>query len=130
MTHTTPYLATPWTQYLDVVGSELFLRYRKRLREPGISWQVWRDYPALSLPDVLVRVHAARQIVRNGDGFAALAAIRAGRWRPVTARPAGATPRRDDPASRALVGIGRGLFVLFCVLSMSAAVAATVVGAR
>ena len=116
-----------WAQHLEVVGCELFLRYRKRLLQPGISWQVWRDYPGLSLPDVWVRVHAARQIVRQGADFAALAAIRHGDWiAPAAAGRAASEPRRDhDRASRAMICIGRLMFVLFCLLSLSAVVAAS-----
>ena len=115
-----------WSRRLEVVGSELFLRYRKRLLQTGISLEIWRAYPGLSLPDVWLRVHTARQIIREGDDFVALAAIRQGRWRQER-HPSDRSPRgipRVDRASRLLVTIGGALFALFCGLSLAAAVGA------
>ena len=113
-----------WSRQMEVVGSELFLRYRKRILENGISMEIWRDYPGLSLPDVWLRVHAARQIVRDGEDFAALAAIRHGRWQWVDdprGRARDDAPR-DDRVSRTLVMTGGALFVVFCGLSLAVAV--------
>lgn len=115
-----------WSRRLEVVGSELFLRYRKRLLRPGIGLEIWRTYPGLSLPDVWLRVHMARQIIRDGDDLAALAAIRRGGWRRER-HPSHRSPRglpRVDRASRLLVKIGGALFTLFCGLSLAAAVSA------
>ena len=112
-----------WSRRLEVVGSELFLRYRKRLLQPGIGLEIWRAYPGLSLPDVWLRVHAARQIIRAGDDFAALAAIRQGRWgreRHSSDRTQRGVPRVDR-ASHLLVTIGGALFAMFCGLSLAAA---------
>ena len=117
-------LEPAWSRQLEVVGSELFLRYRKRILETGISLEIWRDYPGLSLPDVWLRVHAARQIVRDGEDFAALAAIRRGRWQRAN-DPRGSArvdTRQDDRVSRTLVKIGGALFVIFCGLSLAVAV--------
>lgn len=107
-----------WPQRLDVVGSELFRRYRKRLREPGISWEIRRDYPGLALPDVWLRVHEARKIIRDGEDFAALTAIRGG-WRPAAETQHPAPMRRRDSLSRALVAVGQLLFLLLLLVSLS-----------
>ena len=119
-------LERAWSRQLEVVGSELFLRYRKRLLETGISLQIWRDYPGLSLPDVWLRVHAARRIVRDGNDFAALAAIRRGHWQQVDgpARGAHGNAPPEDRVSRSLVRIGGALFVIFCGLSLAVAIGA------
>lgn len=113
-----------WADRLDIVGSEIFLRYRKRLLTPGIAGEIRRDYPGLSLVDVLVRVHAARRIVEQGDDFAALMAIRRGEWRPTPSAHAVGGRQADaryDRLSRALVRIGKGMFVLFCAGGLGAA---------
>ena len=116
-------LEAPWSRQLEVVGSELFLRYRKRLLQPGISLEIWRDYPGLSLPDVWLRVHAARRIIREGDDFAVLAAIRRGSWqrRDDLHGQARVDTPRDDQVSRLLVTLGGALFVIFCGLSLAVA---------
>lgn len=112
-----------WPRHLEVVGSELFLRYRKRLMQPWISLEICRDYPGLSIADVLVRVHAGRQIIRDGDEFEALAQIRSGRWdadmRSVHLQ-ADVLPGAEDPFSALLVRLGRGLFAGFVAVSLAA----------
>lgn len=109
-----------WANHLEIVGAELFQRYRKRLMQPGILFEIRRDYPALSWPDLLVRVHAGRQIIRNGGDFEALAAIRSGTWRGLPCAGVPATPETpsDDVLSRFLVQLGQGLFAGLCLLSL------------
>ena len=109
-----------WQDYLEIVGAQLFLRYRKRLMSPGITWQILRDYPNASLIDVAVRVHAARQIMREGQDFRALSAIRSGQWAETVSRQAREGPRRrrTDSISRALVTLGGALFTAFFLLSL------------
>ncbi|MGB5254979.1 MAG: hypothetical protein WBN68_19905 [Sedimenticolaceae bacterium] len=110
---------TNWQDDLETVGVDVFLRYRKRLMSPDIVWQIRRDYPGLGLLDVLIRVYAGRRIVREGQDFAALAAIRGGQWPQVSPRPAArCTDWRRDRLSRALVMIGGGVFLSFCLLSL------------
>ncbi len=113
-----------WSRRLEVVGNELFRRYRKRLLQPGISLEIWRDYPGLSLLDVWLRVHVARRIIRDGDDFAVLAAIHHGRWQRPGRRAGQARvgAQRVDHVSRLLVTVGGALFVLFCGLSLAVAV--------
>ena len=110
---------TNWQDDLETVGVDIFLRYRKRLMAPDIVWQIRRDYPGLGLLDVLVRVYAGRRILREGQDFAALAAIHGGWWQQVSARPtARCTDWRRDRLSRALVTVGGGVFLGFCLLSL------------
>lgn len=112
-----------WWPSLEIIGAELFQRYRKRLMTPGIALEIRRDFPGLALPDILLRVHAGRRILQDGDDFRALAAIRSGRWQchlaaceraRVEQRTAG------DRVSRGLVQLGGLLFVGFCALSLIA----------
>ena len=116
-----------WPRHLEVVGSELFLRYRKRLMQPWISLEICRDYPGLSIADVLVRVHAGRQIIRDGEEFEALAEIRSGRWvndaqvqRRDTKALGNVTDGVDDMVSSMLVRLGRGIFAAFFIVSLAA----------
>lgn len=110
-----------WRRYLEIIGPQLFLRYRKRLMQPGISWEVWRAYPGASLPDVWLRVHAGRQLIRNGDAFAALAWVRCARRSTdditdgEVAGPTGASDREG----RASVRFGAAAFGLFCGLTLA-----------
>lgn len=117
-----------WAGWLDIVGSEIYVRYRKRMLRPGVVVEIRRDYPGLGLLDVLVRVYAARRILLARDDFAALAAIRAGDWRDGRVsqhrRSDRATDRRSDAGSRALVWLGGVLFVVFCAMTTTAAVTA------
>lgn len=120
--------AQPWRPHLETVGAEIFLRYRKRLLEPGIAWEIRRDYPGLGLIDVLVRVSAGRRIVRDGDDFLVLALVRSGRWRQMlrsAGREQAARPRRVDRLSRQLVRLGGVLVAGFCLLSLWFALAQT-----
>lgn len=109
-----------WQDYLEIVGAQLFLRYRKRLMSPGITWEILRDYPKASLIDVAVRVHAARQILREGQDFQALSAIRSGEWAGGVSKETqeGQPRRRTDPISRALVSLGGVLFAVFFLSSL------------
>jgi hypothetical protein len=113
-----------WQENLETVGAEIFQNYRKRLMQPGIAMEIRRAYPGLSMVDVLIRVHAGRQIIRVGDDFCALHAIRSGRWEQTCQergkRPVVAEGRRDQ-VSRLLVKLGGFLFAGFCVLSLLAA---------
>ena len=112
---------TNWQDDLETVGADIFLRYRKRLMSPDIVWQIRRDYPGLGLLDALVRVHAGRRILREGQDFTALATIRGGRWQQVleARRTARCTDRRHDRLSRVLVMIGGAVFLGFCLLSLT-----------
>lgn len=109
----------PWQRNLEVVGAEIFLRYRKRLLVSGIVWEIRSDYPGLSIPDVLFRVHAARTIIREGDDFRAMEAIRSGQWERIRQKwerqPLDSGARRDW-VSRLLVSAGGVLFYGFCLL--------------
>jgi hypothetical protein len=111
-----------WQDDLETVGADIFRRYRKRLMSPDIVMQIRRDYPGLGLLDILVRVHAGRRILREGQDFAALAAIRGGQWQQAVGvemrRSVRCTDWRRDPLSRALVMIGGGVFLSFCLLSL------------
>ena len=104
-----------------IVGAEIFQTYRKRLLLPGIAMEIRRDYPGLSILDVLVRVHAGRQIIRDGEDFRALQASRSGAWQQMPKeyenRRASAGGRRDR-VSRLLVTLGGFLFAGFCLLSL------------
>lgn len=117
-----------WRRHLEIIGAELFQRYRKRLLSPGVVREIRRDYPGLSLPDVLVRVHAGRRLIEQGEDFRALAAIRSGDWQRHLERRV--ILRRSDPeagrdrVSRALVKTGGGLFATFCLLSLAPALSA------
>ncbi len=114
-----------WQENLETVGAEIFQTYRKRLMQPGIAMEIRRAYPGLSMVDVLIRVHAGRQIIQVGDDFCALQAIRSGRWQQTRQerenRPVVAEGRRDQ-VSRMLVNLGGLLFAGFCLLSLLAAV--------
>lgn len=110
-----------WQGNLEIIGAELFQRYRKRLMENGIMLEIWRDYPGLSLADLWVRVHAGRRLLQDGDDFVALQAIRDGSWdayrRSHAARiaPKAARPDRMSPM---LVNLGAVIFAVFCVLML------------
>ncbi len=111
-----------WQHNLEIAGADFFLRYRKRLMDPGITFDIWRHYPGWSPLDILVRVSAARRLLREGDEFRALQAIRDGRWQPVsgasaTSADGGCVPR-PDRVSAVLVVLGAGLFLAFCMTSM------------
>lgn len=125
MVHQFPAAGPRWQARLEIVGSEIFLRYRKRLMSPGIVSEIRRDYPSLGLIDVLVRVAAARQIIRDGDDFTALAAIRAGGWlekNVAQRRHQGVPDQHIDRTAQPLVTLGRGLFAAFCTIVLLAAV--------
>jgi hypothetical protein len=108
-----------WQRHLEIIGAELFQRYRKRLMTPGIALEIWRDFPGLSLPDVMVRVYAGRRILEDGDDFRVLEAIRSGRWqRAAGARTKGDRGAHDDRVSRWLVRTGGLLFGVFCALTL------------
>lgn len=120
-----PVVAEGWRQSLEVIGAELFQRYRKRLMTPGIALQIRRDFPGLPLLDVMLRVHAGRRILQDGDDFRALAAIRSGRWQCHRAAPGQTRVEQwavGDRVSRGLVRLGGLLFVGFCALSLIAVV--------
>jgi hypothetical protein len=110
-----------WQDYLEIVGVELFLRYRKRLMSPGITLEILRDHPGASLIDIVIRVHAGRQLLREGHDFDALTAIRNGGWSPAGLGAVEAAPprRRRDRLSRSLVATGGLMFAGFCLLSLS-----------
>ena len=118
-------LDAPWQAHLEVIGSTLFQRYRKRLLQPGITWEIRRDYPGLSLPDVLIRVYAGRRIISEGQDFVALEAIRSGRWEQMSGReePRRGIPIRRDRLSRALVSLGGALFGAYCLVALATSVA-------
>ncbi|WP_078120400.1 hypothetical protein [Thiosocius teredinicola] len=110
-----------WQDNLEIIGAELFQRYRKRLMKNGIALEIWQDYPGLSLPDLWVRVHAGRQILLNGDDFIALQAIRDGSWDsyrrsvPIREKNAGL---RQDRLSQVMVRVGATIFAAFCLLTI------------
>ena len=113
-----------WQENLETVGAEIFQTYRKRLMQPGIAMEIRRAYPGLSMVDVLIRVHAGRQIIRVGDDFRALQAIRSGRWKQTRReheKPPVVAGGRRDQVSRLLVNLGGFLFAGFCLLSLLAA---------
>lgn len=115
-----------WQKNLETVGVEIFQRYRKRLLLPGIALEIRDDYPGLSWLDALVRVHAGRQILRDGDDFLVLQAIHSGRWQRFRQHREAARPgedRRSDRFSRCQVILGGVLFAGFCLLSLLAAFA-------
>lgn len=114
-----------WQENLETVGAQIFQTYRKRLMLPGIAWEIRRDYPGLSIVDVLIRVHAGRKIIRGGHDFLALQLIRSGRWcqmRQVRENQRLGAGRRHDQVSRLLVTLGGLLFIGFCLLSLLASV--------
>jgi hypothetical protein len=116
-----------WQAHLEVIGSALFQRYRKRLTQPGITWEIQRDYPGLSLPDVMIRVHAGRRIIGDGQDFAALQAIRNGSWQQASRphRPhRHRGPARRDRLSRFMVTLGGRLFGAYCLASLATTVGA------
>jgi hypothetical protein len=114
--------APDWHRHLGVIGAEIFLAYRKCLMRSGISWTIWKAYPALSFADVMCRVHAGRQLLRSGEDFAALAAIRSGRWRDTVADKGRQLPPpgRSDCPSRAQVWFGGLVAFLLLLASLSA----------
>lgn len=112
-----------WRQSLEIIGAELFQRYRKRLMTPGIALEIRRDFPGLALPDILLRVHAGRRILQDGDDFRALAAIRSGRWRCHLAACERARVEQQTAGDRVscwMVQLGGLLFIGFCALSLIA----------
>lgn len=115
---------TQWQAHLEVIGATLFQRYRKRLMQPGITWEIHRDYPGLSLPDILIRVHAGRRILSEGQDFVALQAIRNGSWEPMAGREVASCDMRmrRDRLSRLLVTLGGMLFGAYCLVSLATSV--------
>ena len=110
-----------WHVQLETIGSELFLRYRKRLMEPGISLEIRRDYPGLPLIDLLIRVHAGRRLIQNGDDFRALRLLRSGQWQQMLRareNPTAIGNGRSDRLSQLLVVFGGLLFAGFCSLPL------------
>lgn len=109
-----------WAVSLEIIGPEIFLAYRKRLMQPGISLLIWRDQLGLSLPDVACRVYAGRRLIRDGQDFEALAAIRSGRWRELDQRSESGFGKRyqRDGLSRMQVLLGGLLFFLLVSLSL------------
>lgn len=117
-----------WHDQLETMGAELFLRYRKCLDEPGVLWRMHQDYPGLSWPDLLIRLRAGRQLIREGHAFAALQLIRDGRWagllaerRERLAHTAALRHAGTDRLARWQVALGGLLFAVFCGLSLIAA---------
>jgi hypothetical protein len=118
---------TAWQENLEVIGTELFQRYRKRLLAPGITREICNDYPGLSILDALIRVHAGRRIIAQGDDFHALQAIHSGQWqraRRQHERGRPAVRERRDRLSRSLVRLGGVLFAVFALLFVLAILAA------
>lgn len=82
---------------LKTVGTERFLRYRKRFFEPGLATEIQRAEPGLAPHRADAAVWAGRRIVSAGLGLEALRRIRRGglddaalaAWSPPP-RPAGA----------------------------------------
>jgi len=110
-----------WRKHLETAGANFFQRYRKRLLLPGIALDICEELPELSLLDVMFRVHAGRQIIRNGDDFRALRAIRSGCWQRTERQcdmAAVERNRRIDRISRFQVILGSLLFAGFCLLSL------------
>lgn len=110
-----------WQDYLEIVGERIFLRYRKRLMQPGITLEILRDHPGASLIDAAIRVHAGRRLLRDGDDFRAMALIRSGvRPERAAAAPVAAVGRAGpaDGLSRGLVILGGMIFALFCLLTL------------
>lgn len=114
-----------WRRDLETAGSAFFLRYRKRLFEPGILLTLWREYPGVPVLDLWLRLQAGRRVVAFGHGLEALAAIRRGE----RFAAAGPSPRvrralldgrRRDVVSRMLVSLGGLLSLAFAVLTMTA----------
>lgn len=114
-----------WQRNLEIIGAPLFLRYRKRLLVPGIMLEIRRAHPGLSWVDILVRVHAGRQIIHDRHAFDALEAIRTGQWQQDGRQPRGRDPRRAPVGrgglSARLLVFSRGLFVGFLSLYLAAA---------
>ena len=111
----------PWHAQLETIGTELFLRYRKRLMEPGITLEIRAAYPGHSLVDLLIRVNAGRRLIREGADFRALQAIHDGQWAEIQwarARQGGEHAARGDGLSRFLVTLGGVLFAGLCGLSL------------
>ena len=111
-----------WHPQLETIGVELFLRYRKRLNEPGILFSMRRDYPGLSWLDLWVRLQAGRRLVDSGNDFSALRAVYAGERSPA-ASPVPSKQRetmRTDNLSRGLVALGELLMLTFSLLVAAA----------
>jgi hypothetical protein len=113
-----------WLGWLEIAGAEIFLRYRKRLKEPGILLVMRHAHPELSYPDLAVRLFAARQLVESGNELIALRSIRSGEFRQMIALSRGC---RDevvdgcgDRISALLVGVGGFLASCFVSLVMLA----------
>jgi len=111
-----------WHDQLEIVGAAIFLRYRKRLNEPGILWAIRSEQAGLSLLDLWIRVHAGRRLITEGNDFLALQTIRSGEWsRLLQLRQAErARDRRGDGVSRVLVTLGEVVVILFGVLMLTA----------
>jgi hypothetical protein len=111
-----------WHDQLEIIGAEIFLRYRKRLNEPGILWTMRSEQAGLSLADLWVRLRAGRRLLADGNDFLALQVIRSGEWPQLLRQRAAerAVDRRGDGVSRVLVTLGEGMVILFCLLMLSA----------
>ena len=113
-----------WQKHLETAGAGFFQRYRKRLLLPGVVREIQRELPELSLLDVLIRVHAGRRIIIDGDDFRALRAIREGSWQCAHQTDTEADRRLDrraDRVSRVQVILGSALFTGFCMSYLFAA---------
>lgn len=112
-----------WHGWLEIVGPEMFLRYRKRLDEPGILMVMRNEHRGLSLPDLAVRLFAARQLVDGGHELRVLRSICSGEWRRLTTTQANRRKRgghHGDPLSSLLVGLGGFMFMGFALLVFAA----------
>ena len=111
-----------WHDQLETIGADLFLRYRKRLHEPGILWTMRAEHPGLSLPDLWFRLRAGRQLLAERNDFRALEAVRSGEWQRLLQqrRARRADDRRGDGTSRVLVRLGEVLAVVFGLLTLTA----------
>ena len=115
-----------WQKHLEMAGAGFFQRYRKRLLFPGVVREIRRELPELSLLDVLIRVHAGRRLIMDGDDFCALRAIREGSWQRAHHTETEADRRLDrrvDRISRFQVILGSLLFTGFCMSYLLAAFA-------
>jgi hypothetical protein len=111
-----------WHDQLEIIGAAMFLRYRKRLDEPGILWAMRSEQAGLSLLDLWVRLQAGRRLLADGNDFLALQAIRSGEWQQLLQQREAerVVDRRGDGLSRVLVALGEGMVILFCLLTLSA----------
>lgn len=111
-----------WHDQLETIGADLFLRYRKRLDEPGILWTMREEQPDLSILDLWVRLQAGRRLVAESNDFRALVMIRSGEWQRLLRhhRAERTGERRGDRVSRVLVMLGEALVMLFGLLILSA----------